>query len=57
MFVKWIRTILLMKQTRFTIQWYRKEGDPKVCRHNQFPLSHETDETCGYCKERYEGNE
>ena len=57
MFLKWIRTILLMKQTRFTIQWYRKEGDPKVCWHNQFPLSHETDETCGYCKERYEGHE
>ena len=41
----------------FHIQWYRKEGDPEVCEHNQLPLSCEIDQTCGYCKERYKGNE
>ena len=41
----------------FQIQWYRKEGDPEVCGHNQLPLSYEIDQTCGYCKERYKGNE
>ena len=41
----------------FHIQWYRKEGDPEVCGHNQLPLSYEIDQTCGYCKERYKGNE
>ena len=41
----------------FHIQWYRKEGDPEVCGHNQLPLSYEIDQTCRYCKERYKGNE
>ena len=41
----------------FHIQWYRKESDPEVCGHNQLQLSYETDQTCGYCKERYKGNE
>ena len=41
----------------FHIQWYRKEGDPEVCEHHQLPLSCEIDQTCGYCKERYKGNE
>ena len=41
----------------FHIQWYRKEDDLKVCGHNQLPLSYETDQTFGYCKERYKGNE
>ena len=41
----------------FHIQWYRKEGDPEVCGHNQLPLSCEIDQMCGYCKERYKGNE
>ena len=35
----------------FHIQWYRR-----VCGHNQLPLSYETDQTCGYCKEGYKGN-
>ena len=47
---------LLTKQP-FQIQWYRQEGDPEVCGHNQLPLSYEIDQTCGYCKERYKGNE
>ena len=41
----------------FHVQWCRKEGDPKVCGHNQLPLSYEINQTCGYCKERYKGNE
>ena len=41
----------------FHIPWYRKEGDAEVCGHNQLPLSYETDQTCGYYKERYKGNE
>ena len=41
----------------FHIQWYRKEGNPEVCGHNQLPLSHEINQTCGYLKERYKGNE
>ena len=41
----------------FHVQWYRKEGNPKVCGHNQLPLSYEINQTCGYCKERYKGNE
>ena len=24
----------------FHFQWYRKEGDPEVCGHNQLPLSY-----------------
>ena len=44
------------KTNSFHIQWYRKEGDPKVCVHNQLPLSYEIDQTCGYYKERYKGN-
>ena len=34
-----------------------KEGDPEVCGHNQLPLSYESDQTCGYYKEKYKGNE
>ena len=41
----------------FHIQWYPKEGDPEVCWHNQLSLSYEIDQMCGYCKERYKGNE
>ena len=41
----------------FHIQWYRKESDPEVCGHNQLPLSYKIDQTFGYCKERYKGNE
>ena len=41
----------------FQIQWYRKEGDPEVCGHNQLPLTYGIDQTCSYCKERYKGNE
>ena len=41
----------------FHIQWYRKEGDPEVCGHNQLPFTYEIDQTCAYCKERYKGNE
>ena len=41
----------------FHIQWHRKEGDPEACGHNQLSVSYETDQTCGYCKERYRGNE
>ena len=32
----------------FHIQWDHKEGDQEVCRHNQFLLSNEIDQTCGY---------
>ena len=32
----------------FHIQWYRKEGDPEVCGHNQLSLSYETDQIWGY---------
>ena len=39
------------------IQWYRNEGDPEVCSHNQLSLTYEIDQTSGYCKERYKGNE
>ena len=48
---------LANKTDPFYNEWYRKEGDPKVCRHNQLPLSYETDKTCAYCKERYKGNQ
>ena len=41
----------------FHIQWYRKEGDPEVCGHNQLLFTYEIDQTCAYCKERYKGNE
>ena len=41
----------------FHIQLYHKESHPKVCGHNQLPLSYETDQTCSYRKERYKGNE
>ena len=41
----------------FHIQWYCKKGNPEVCGHNQLLLSYEIDQTCGYCKERYKGNE
>ena len=41
----------------FHIQWYHKEGDPEVWRRNQLPLNYETDQTCGYCKERCKRNE
>ena len=41
----------------FQIQWYRKEGEPEVYGHKQLPLSYETDQTCGYCKERCIGDE
>ena len=41
----------------FHIQWYRIECDPEVCGHNQLPLSYDIDQTWGYCKERYKGNE
>ena len=34
-----------------------QKADPEVCEHNQLPLSYETDQTCGYCKERYKENE
>ena len=27
----------------FHTQWYRKEGDPEDCRHNQLPLSYGID--------------
>ena len=48
----------LAKETDpFQIQWYCKESDPEICGHNQLRLSYETDQTCGYCKERYKGNE
>ena len=40
----------------FQIQWNCKESDLEVFRHNQLSLSYETDQTCGYCKERYKGN-
>ena len=40
----------------FQIHWYCKESDPEVCGHNQLPLSYETDQTCGYFKERYKRN-
>ena len=45
------------KTDPFHIQWYSKEGDPEVCGCNQLSLSYEIDQTCGYCKERYTGNE
>ena len=45
------------KTDPFHIQWYRIECDPQVCEHNQLPLSHDIDQTCGYCKERYKGSE
>ena len=45
------------KADPFHIQWYRKEGDPEICGHSQLSLSYETDQTCGYCKERCKGNE
>ena len=45
------------KTDPFHIQRYRKEGNPKVCGHNQLPLSYEIDQTWGYCKERHKGNE
>ena len=41
----------------FHIQWYRKGSNPEVCGHNQLLLNYEIDQTCGYCKERYRGNE
>ena len=56
MFVKWSFTSSLMKQTSFTFSG-TAEGDPEVCWHNELPLSYETDQTHGYCKERYKGNE
>ena len=34
----------------FHIQLYHKEGDSKVCGHNQLPLSYETDQTCSSAK-------
>ena len=49
--------VLADKTDPFRIQWYHKDGDPEVCRHNQLPLSYEIDQTCGYCKARYKGNE
>ena len=52
MFVKWSFTSLLTKQIRF-----HKEGDPEIFGHSQLPLSYEIDQTCGYCKEKYKGNE
>ena len=55
MFVKWSFTSLLTKQTRFTFSGIAKRAN--VCGHNQLPLSYEIDQTCGYCKERYNGNE
>ena len=41
----------------FHIKWYRKESTPEVCGHNELPLSYEIAQKCGYCKERYKGNE
>ena len=55
MFVKWSFTSLLTKQTRFTFSGTAKRAN--VCGHNQLPLSYEIDQTCGYCKERHNGNE
>ena len=45
------------KTDSFHVQWYRKKGDPEVCGHDQLPLSYEIDQTYGYRKERYKGNE
>ena len=45
------------KTDPFHIQWYSKESDPEVCGCNQLLLSCEIDQTCGYFKERYTGNE
>ena len=45
------------KADPFHIQWYSKESDPDVCGHMQLTLSYEIDQTCGYCKGRYEAKE
>ena len=57
MFVKLEFYELADETDPFQIQWYHKEGNPEICGHNQLPLSYEINQTCGYCKERYKGNE
>ena len=55
MFVKWSFTSLLTKQNHFTFSGTVKRAN--VCGQNQLPLSYEIDQTSGYCKKRYKGNE
>ena len=44
---------LASDQEPFYIQWYRKEGDPEVCGHDQLPLSFNIDTTCAQCRGQY----
>ena len=39
----------------FFTQFYIKDGDPEVCGHEMLPLSFDPDQTCAFCKGRYEG--
>ena len=38
----------------FHTQFYRKEGDPEVCGHEHLPLVFDVDQTCAFCKGKYE---
>ena len=38
----------------FHTQFYRKDGDPEVCGHEDLPLVFDVDQTCGFCKGKYE---
>ena len=38
----------------FFTQYYRKKDYPEVCGHELLPLSFDADETCTFCKGKYE---
>ena len=54
-FIKFL--ILANEYKPFYTQYYRKEGDPKVCGHKSLPLVYDVDQTCALCKGKYKGKE
>ena len=37
------------------IQFYRMDGDPKLCGYELLPLSFDTNQICAFCKDHYKG--
>ena len=54
-FIKFFK--LANEDKPFYTQYYRKEGDPEVCGHESLPLVYDVDQTCAFCKGKYEGKE
>ena len=54
-FIKFFK--LANEDKPFYTQCYRKEEDPEVCGHESLPLVYDVDQTCAFCKGKYEGKE